>query len=145
MPYLRNEQILICPSSSNRTNVNAWNYGFVRQTTGYQTSTGAFQHPDGSTISGRTAPVAMSEIHSPSELVLVSDAHNFYTELAFWYRTDSPFSEVGGAYYWVDGRHNGGANLGFIDGHAKWFPSTSPYGPDNPNVGAGPIEYYYIQ
>ncbi|MFO8079024.1 MAG: DUF1559 domain-containing protein [Armatimonadota bacterium] len=142
-PYLRNEQILLCPSSSER-NPKTWNYGFVRQTTGYQGSLGSFEHPDGSTISPGSAPVALARVNNPSEKVLISDAHNFYTELAFWYRTDSPYDEVGGAYYWVDGRHNGGANLGFMDGHAKWFASTSPYGPDHPNVAAGPLEYYYL-
>ena len=143
-PYLRNEQILICPSSGDPT-PNTWNYGFVRQTTGYNGSIGSFTLPDGTTIPGRSAPVAMADVRYPSETVLVSDAHNFYTELGFWNRNDSPWDEVGGAYYWVDGRHNGGANLGMMDGSAKWFPSTSPFGPDNPNVCAGPIEMYVLR
>ncbi|MFW5867445.1 MAG: DUF1559 domain-containing protein, partial [Armatimonadota bacterium] len=129
-PYLKNEQILICPSSQNNDAPNTWNYGFVRQTTGYNGTIGGFTLPDGTAVPSGPAPVALAQVQNPSETVLLSDAHNFYTELDFWYRSDSPYDEVGGAYYWVDGRHNGGANLGFMDGHAKWFASTSPYGPD---------------
>ncbi len=143
MPYLMNEQILNCPSSRS-TNPRDWNYGFVVQITGYATHTFAFEHPDGTSIPATPAPVLMAEIDSPSERVFVSDAHHFNTMVTFWYRTDSPHDQVGGAWYWVDGRHNGGANLGFVDGHARWMPSTSPYGPQNPNVCAGPIDYYYL-
>ncbi len=144
MPYLRNEQILICPSSPRRDSINHWNYGFVRQTTGYGTSTGSFEHPDGTTIPGQDAPVSIAQVTNPSQTAFISDAQHWYTELAFWYRSDSGFDEVGGAWYFVDGRHNNGANLGFLDGHARWYPSTSPYGPQNPNVCAGPIEFYYL-
>lgn len=143
-PYLRNEQILICPSSGS-TSIASRNYGFVRQTTGYRGSTGNFVHPDGSSISGQSAPVSLAEIRSPSETALMADGSHWYLELAFWYRTDSGDPSVGGAYYHVAGRHNSGANVGFFDGHAKWYASTSPYGPQNPNVGAGPIEYYYLR
>ena len=142
-PYLKNAQILRCPSSSS-SNVNAWNYGFVVQTTGYAGGTFAFVLPDGTSVPSQSAPVALAKITAPAERVFVSDAHNFNTMVTFWYRTDSPYSEVGGAYYWVDGRHNGGANCGFLDGHAKWLTSTSPYGAAHPNVCAGPIDYYYL-
>ena len=142
-PYLKNEQILICPSSGDNT-PGSWNYGFVVQITGYAGGTFAFTHPDGTSIPSQSAPTALASLERPSERVFVSDAHNFNTMVTFWYRTDSPYSQVGGAYYWVDGRHNGGANCGFADGHAKWLTSTSPYGPDHPNVCAGPIDYYYL-
>ncbi len=144
MPYLANEQILICPSSPRRDSINHWNYGFVRQTTGYAGSLGAVELPDGSMTAGGSAPVSLAQIPRPSETAFVTDSQHWYTEVGFWNRTDSPFDEAGGAYYFVHGRHNDGANVGFLDGHAKWYPSTSPYGPQNPNVCAGPIEYYYI-
>ncbi|MFW5867446.1 MAG: DUF1559 domain-containing protein [Armatimonadota bacterium] len=143
-PYLKNEQILFCPSTINKDSPGSWNYGFVVQITGYANGTFAFTLPDGTSVSSKSAPTALAQVQSPSERVFVSDAHNFNTMVTFWYRTDSPYDEVGGAYYWVDGRHNGGANCGFVDGHAKWLTSTSPYGPDHPNVCAGPIDYYYL-
>ena len=143
-PYLRNEQILRCPSSGSAS-IATRNYGFVRQTTGYRGSTGSFVHPDGTSISGIAAPVSLARVTAPSETALMADGSHWYLELAFWYRTDSPDTSVGGAYYHVSDRHNGGANVGFFDGHAKWYASTAPYGPQNPNVGAGPIEYYYLR
>jgi len=143
-PYLKNEQILFCPSTTNKNSPGSWNYGFVVQITGYAGSTFAFNLPDGTNIPVTNAPIPLSMVQSPSERVFVSDAQNFNTMLTFWYRTDSSYSQVGGAYYWVDGRHNGGANCGFVDGHAKWLTSTSPYGSAHPNVCAGPIDYYYL-
>ncbi len=143
-PYLKNTQLLMCPSSSYKSSPNGWNYGFVSQTTGYNGGTGSFVLPNGTSVPSYSAPVALARITAPAERVLVSDSTNFYTVLHYWYRTDSPYSEVGGAYYWVDGRHNGGANCGFLDGHAKWLTSTSPYGAAHPGVCAGPIDYYYL-
>ncbi len=141
-PYLKNLQILRCPSSSSTS--SGWNYGFVSQTTGYNGGTGTFNLPDGTRVGSRSSPIALAAVTAPAERVLASDATNFYSVLHYWYRTDSPYPEVGGAYYWIDGRHNDGANCCFMDGHAKWLTSTSPYGAAHPGVCAGPIDYWYL-
>ena len=140
-PYVKNTQIFYCPSSATAS-YRSWNYGFVNQVVGYNDNRNSFTMPDGSTCPGGTAPRALATIAKPAERVFITDAQNYNTEARYWYRTDSPYTEVGGAYYWVDCRHNEGANGGFCDGHAKWLKGTSPYGPTHPNVCAGPIEYY---
>ncbi|MBU0486276.1 MAG: DUF1559 domain-containing protein [Proteobacteria bacterium] len=139
-PYCKNTQIFRCPSST-QANINSWNYGFVNQVVGYHHNRTGFNF-GGQTCSGGTAPRAMATIDKPAERVFVSDAANFNTEVTYFIRTDSPYPQVGGAYYWVDCRHNGGANCGFVDGHSKWLPGTRPYRNDPEPVCAGPLEYY---
>jgi prepilin-type N-terminal cleavage/methylation domain-containing protein len=87
-PYLKNTQLLMCPSSSYKTHPHAWNYGFVSQTTGYNGGTGGFVLPNGTSVPSYSSPVALAKITAPAERVLVSDSTNFYTVLHYWYRTD---------------------------------------------------------
>jgi len=52
----------------------------------------------------------------PSKTILMEDyAHTYYKGLSCWRpgRTSS--------------RHNGGANVAFVDGHAKWLKTNYPY------------------
>ncbi len=141
-PYVKNTQVFICPSSTSQGSIYTWNYGFVNQVVGYELARGGFNWPAGGTVASGTAPRSLATVDKPSERVFVTDASNYNTEVSYWYRTDSSYTQVGGAYYWVDCRHNGGANCGFVDGHAKWLAGTSPYGASHPNVCAGPIDYY---
>jgi prepilin-type N-terminal cleavage/methylation domain-containing protein/prepilin-type processing-associated H-X9-DG protein len=142
-PYLKNEQILICPSSGvNRPDRH--NYAFVANLTGNCGGCPGFDLPDGTHVDSRDAPVPLARVKKPAERVFVADGFWYVTYIHFWYRTDSPYDEKGGAYHWVESRHNEGANCGFLDGHAKWLKGTSPYGPAHPNVCAGPIDYYYL-
>lgn len=146
MPYVMNEQVFVCPSTTSTSlGWNSFNYGVVNQTSGYRGSTRSFTHPDGHTVSGRSTPIRMAEVTRPSETAYVSDAQNFVTDVQFWTHGGSPYDDHGGAWYYVDGRHNGGANVGFYDGHAKWATSTSPFGAEFPNVCAGPLEHWYLR
>ncbi len=146
MPYVMNEQIFTCPSTrSTSLTWSNFNYGLVNQTSGYRGGARAFTLPDGTRIDGRPTPIYLPEIELPAETAYVSDAENFVTDIAFWTHGGSPYDEHGGAWYYVDGRHNGGANVGFYDGHARWLTSTSPFGAEFPNVCAGPLEYWYIR
>jgi prepilin-type N-terminal cleavage/methylation domain-containing protein/prepilin-type processing-associated H-X9-DG protein len=150
-PYTKNTQVFTCPSSNYRTlspYPTYGNYGMVNQVVGYQTGRNGFT-ASGWTCAGGTAPRSLGSIIAPAERVFVSDASQFNTEVTYWYRTDNTTTPSaaeatahGGAYYWVDCRHNGGANCGFVDGHAKWLTGTKPYRNDPEPVCAGPIDYY---
>jgi prepilin-type N-terminal cleavage/methylation domain-containing protein/prepilin-type processing-associated H-X9-DG protein len=140
-PYLKNTQILHCPSSSN-VNINNHNYGMVQQVVGYSGSRAGFTANGYSCASG-TAPRSLADFPTPSERVMVADGSEYIIAVHCWnFTTNTDATSPGGAYYWVEGRHNQGANCGFADGHAKWLASTSPFGPTWPNVGAGDIRYY---
>ena len=116
---------------------------------GYASARNGFNLPGGGTCPAGTAPRALATIEKPADRIFVTDASQFNTEVSYWYRTDNTGTPTaaeatahGGAYYWVDTRHLGGANCGFLDGHAKWLPGTKPYRNDPEPVCAGPIEYY---
>jgi len=157
-PYVKNTQISFCPSAgstgvstSNTTYTNS-NYGFIGNVIGYVPwgNRQGFNLPGGGTCPAAPSPVTLASVATPAERIFVADAANYDTEVHYWYRTDNTTTPTaqeatdhGGAYYWVDGaRHLGGANCGFLDGHAKWFPATYPYRKDVKPTCAGPINYY---
>ncbi len=144
MPYVKNDQVFVCPSTSS-TNPGSWNYSLSTNTSGYRGTTRAITLPSGAVIPARSTPIRLASVSLPAETAYLADAMYYVIDITFWTHGGSPYPEVGGAWYWVDGRHNQGANVGFYDGHAKWLPSTSPFGPSFPNVCAGPIEYWYLR
>ncbi|MGD9497516.1 MAG: H-X9-DG-CTERM domain-containing protein, partial [Armatimonadota bacterium] len=73
---------------------------------------------------------------------------------ATWDRTDPPSQPTAGlaaqynhAYYVVDSRHNGQANVCSADGHVKSLPQGiqgCPRPNSNPIAGAGPWRSYHF-
>lgn len=102
-PYLKNTQILKCPSST-LTIAYGWNYDFI----GYGSSTSITVYSIGA-------------IANPSETIMLADAGNYviYSPSRYSY-VPSP-----GVNYWdynaAGLRHNEGANIAWCDGHAKWM------------------------
>lgn len=103
-PYVRNRQLRFCPDDklgsvdfSMLPGVDRYSYGWNRAAFGYL-------------VPGRpgVAPKALSEIEYPSETTGFWDGHL-----------------IGMAVY-VDHRHNEGANVSFLDGHAKWHQRNNP-------------------
>ncbi|MHB8996777.1 MAG: DUF1559 family PulG-like putative transporter [Armatimonadota bacterium] len=137
-PYIKSTQILRCPSSSS-TAVNVGNYGAVEQVVGYlpsQTSRQGFTIGSYTCPAGAGNPRNLSNVQFPSERVMVCDASEYTVGVSFW--------QIAPGYYYVDSRHNGGANLCFVDGHAKWAAGTYPVQPGRPGVPAcaGDIAWY---
>ena len=100
---MKNTQVQICPSEQTRNPGYGWNYDFI----GY-----------GSSTSIRVYELAA--IEKPAETIMMADAANYviYSPSRYSYQP-SP----GVVYYDYNAgglRHNGGANIGFCDGHAKW-------------------------
>jgi len=121
-PYLKNTQILKCPSKNGTT----CDYGYNMDFLGYSWGVSGSQ----------TAPVALGSVTSPAETVMISDSNgifSFYggrlsgtsprydTNL---YNGWDPLSPAGAAAL----RHNDGSNHAFVDGHAKWLAATAVRG-----------------
>jgi prepilin-type N-terminal cleavage/methylation domain-containing protein/prepilin-type processing-associated H-X9-DG protein len=116
-PYAKNEQILVCPSQTDKWIGYGWNY----KQFGYQHSNGTLQYD-------YATPLA--QIEYPASVILIGDNMD----------SNAPGTWRGRFLYAYDGdklpaRHNGGGNMGFVDGHAKWYkrsvladPTPAPEG-----------------
>lgn len=90
-PYVKNEQIFICPSKS-----------------GTQFSHASFLHiPSGYGMRERVAGRTLAYFQAPSETFIYNDCTQFQ------------FGDDDGDLARIDHRHNGMANIAFIDGHTK--------------------------
>ncbi|MFO7948278.1 MAG: prepilin-type N-terminal cleavage/methylation domain-containing protein [Armatimonadota bacterium] len=104
-PYLKNEQILQCPSADTRRDPDTYSgstngYGWNRHFGRYEDDT------------------ALADIEYPAQTVMVADTggsgnYRFYAR-----------HYDGGPY--LARRHNEGANFGLCDGHAKWYKIAHP-------------------
>ena len=105
-PYLKNTQIITCPSAK----ANYPGYGMNYIHFGPQASAG----------------VSLGQIQRPSENLFLADSNGSYECI---YASEpppaAPTSHYGHTYGECGCRHNDGANLGFCDGHAKWFKNSS--------------------
>ena len=106
-PYLANEQILVCPSDSSRTICYGHNYRYISY---------------GMRSGSASAMTSLAEVVRPAETVMLSDALQRYVR-----------PDHGSTSYWPRARHNGGANFGLLDGHAKWYQADFNW-QENPNA-----------
>ena len=118
-PYINNTQVFVCPSGG-----------------GYGGNRAIF-------ISGTGSGLALAQIAKPSETIVIGDTLasggdpttgvGNYAQGMITYATN-PGYQPGTAcngHGLMAIRHNGGANLGFMDGHAKWMKSDATISPDN--------------
>jgi len=106
-PYVMNSQIFQCPSRPGDWIGYGWNVylGYV----------GA--HPDRKTLNQIYWGVKLAVVRYPAETVLVADHHKSPPAGSInrlW------GSSAANPDYWVT-IHNGGWNVGLVDGHAKWY------------------------
>ena len=107
MPYVLNRQILKCPSRPERS----VGYGFNIDQMGYgsSTSTGAV--------------VKLATIAKASKTIWLAESSGPGIYPPRWVSNPS--------YMWLydiyikEQVHNGGGNLGFVDGHAKWLEANT--------------------
>ncbi len=163
MPYVKNNQIFRCPSvswgsetpSATAGIINA-GYGAMREVLGYAGGIG-YNPADWGGDPNLDAPwygQPLSAMTAPAENILVCDSTNYVCQRSYWERTDNASSptaaiaaEYNHAYYVVDSRHNGQANVCFADGHAKSLPrgiQNCPRPHSNPVAGSGPWRYYHF-
>ncbi len=123
-PYVMNRQVFYCPSNPADWLGYGWNVylGYVGN------------HPDrtGAIYEG----VKLADIDYPAQHVAIADHHGAdYPSWAFYRLWGSSSCDPN---RWVT-IHNGGWNIGFVDGHAKWMKP----GPSRP-VGNGGTLYWYL-
>lgn len=124
-PYLKNQQILVCPS-----------YDFVRapgaaddDTSGY----GWNRHID-------VDDCTMADFEYPAETVMLGDAagaSNFRIYHLAYYDACSSSST------YLDPRHNEGANIVLLDGHAKWYRVILPHNDCPEDYGGAVGDLYW--
>jgi prepilin-type N-terminal cleavage/methylation domain-containing protein/prepilin-type processing-associated H-X9-DG protein len=110
-PYVKNTDIFVCPSQPGGDPVAARpGYGWNYQEFGYQHSSGVLQ---------RSYATPLARIDAPSETILLGDSE------------DADARGRNGSHYLyrrhatlLPSRHNGGGNMGLLDGHAKWYQES---------------------
>jgi prepilin-type N-terminal cleavage/methylation domain-containing protein/prepilin-type processing-associated H-X9-DG protein len=129
MPYVKNTQIFLCPSFGLSTAVGYSDYG---------ANTSIM-------VLDNTPPVTtfnLAQIATPASCMLIADsgAYNLNRNpYRFAYipgtangRTalavDSAWTDTRTMADFESGRHNGGVNVGFCDGHAKWLQGSKILG-----------------
>jgi prepilin-type N-terminal cleavage/methylation domain-containing protein/prepilin-type processing-associated H-X9-DG protein len=122
-PYVKNNQIFLCPSSDGPS-YNITSYGMNRRIATSGATTTAYKE---------------EEIKYPSETLLIADAD--WTRSKTDYKTPNCWRIDNGRHpsYFIPARHNGGANIVYVDGHAKWHPIQLD--PDSPYIG--PVKYTF--
>ncbi len=133
-PYIKNWQLILCPSGTQRWASHSTRYHACSDGWGNWTDYGANVNIMGSSVPS----AALAEIQYPSETVVMGDSDctrdtaDGWTYSYAWY-----ISDVHRAYSFVPARHNEGANFAFCDGHAKWNKVQR----DPNSTYVGPIPY----
>jgi len=108
-PYIKNEQIFQCPSSTNHK--VSWVGGVDR---------GWMSIGENWAFTLDAGVRSMSEVTNPSQAVQFADTLN--GDAALGYRGyEFQSTATCDVFEGFSSRHNSGANLGFMDGHAKWL------------------------
>ncbi|MEN6549088.1 MAG: DUF1559 domain-containing protein [Armatimonadia bacterium] len=105
--YMKNAQIMFCPSDKTTSPGYGMNYMHFGST---------------------NAVVALGAVQRPAEILFMADQYNEHS--CCIYASDSAASPAthnghNATHGGVGTRHNDGANVGFVDGHAKWFKNTN--------------------
>jgi prepilin-type N-terminal cleavage/methylation domain-containing protein/prepilin-type processing-associated H-X9-DG protein len=160
-PYVKNTQVLKCPSwgytYTGHITGPTWGYGAVQEVLGYAGIV-SFNATDWAPY-GNTARAGFGQsidgLTEPSNTILVCDSVNFNCARSLWkstantaYPDAATATAYKNAYYFVYSNHNGGANCAFADGHVKWQAQGLRDIPAGvtvyPGAGAGSwIQYQY--
>ena len=109
-PYIKNTQILACPSQRGG---GSSDYGVV------------YPHVSGV---GSAQPLARIEYPAETAMIAETEGQNVNGRNANLYLCYCPFCSAEGSIAWAyyrglawPGRHNEGNNIAFVDGHGKWM------------------------
>lgn len=123
-PYTKNRQIERCPSDSVGS-IDFSSYGLGRYSYGWNTTLFAYRLPMAMPPPG--AVKALADVPMAAATIAFYDGREQVT---------GPARVVLASF-----RHNDGANAGFLDGHAKWYPGTSP--PEGYPPAGKSIDYWH--
>ena len=106
-PYLKNTQMLYCPSARTSYPGYGWNY----MGCGYQPGDAWSPVRTGAIYEGCSLGIYQSP--GPAETVMLGDSWYGTSSSQRYYIYQAPASH--------ERRHNDGDNFAFVDGHAKWY------------------------
>jgi prepilin-type N-terminal cleavage/methylation domain-containing protein/prepilin-type processing-associated H-X9-DG protein len=106
-PYVKNSQIWTCPSANTEQGYG-WNYQYL----GW---------PGQGGTSGSAAS-SLAQVTEPAETVMIGES-NYSVIFGPWQAPTAALHDLYTKY-----RHNEGTNLGFVDGHAKWYSKGAVLG-----------------
>lgn len=116
-PYMKNWQIFVCPSHSG-TNIVA-NNGAPGSTLSYGINVAYY---GGSGVAGVSANPpygrSMGQVTAPAETILIGD----FTSFEMGWENLAAQRDLN---TYMPKRHNEGVNMGFVDGHSKWYMPSS--------------------
>jgi len=130
-PYIKNQQILTCPSRKTTSPGYGWNIrggnADSNSTTGlYQNNGMGYHFPVGNRDTPTDEHLSLADIETPAETINIGD-------LSPPYGNNVGYLVLYSLSYLPE-LHNGGANYGFVDGHAKWYGKQSVWGSQMCNV-----------
>jgi prepilin-type processing-associated H-X9-DG protein len=141
-PYTSTNQIYHCPSARPRVTASLSTWGITNVAIGYNGTSGGNSlvkpNPNPALSNLFSPAVSQAEITRPAETVMIGEAgHNWNPRAtaAAFNSTDNPSPILAwgpniesGSEWGPEPRHNGGANVGFCDGHVKWMKLDRFYG-----------------
>ena len=138
-PYLKNAQILQCPSASGRNCQDVWLPSGTMMT-GYSINCNQVAHN------------AMADIRQPSTMIMIGDSWG-NSQAGIDPRLFPGGCSGGGTRNpsinpdtWLNsGVHNDGYNFGFVDGHAKWGKAQTYYPSSRTDTTHDIYWYQYAQ
>jgi len=101
MPYVKNDQLFVCPSSGRTGLCGGYGYNLSR---------------DASSVQVGCDYMALGKCPYPAETIIIGDS-NGTKWIGHW-----TWPTVGNLD--KPGRHNDGGNFCMVDGHAKWYKTT---------------------
>lgn len=125
-PYVRNWQLYICPSAGRSS--YTYSHWFDPPTTPSTKLDYGINCHLASPYHNQGYPLAM--VKYPSQTILVADSGR--AEETTTYNGSNSW-ELYNTYHvsrFIPARHNGGGNIGFVDGHAKWYTLQEAIGND---------------
>jgi prepilin-type processing-associated H-X9-DG protein len=125
-PYINNAQVYKCPSDKAGENAmynsgDSMDYGYV-----------ANYHADSRYPPGVNMPFTLETVAYPGEVWPLADGTSYMAGNTTAHRCNFFSTDGVNMNRCVVARHNEGANIGFVDGHAKWMAGNALVAIDRP-------------
>lgn len=125
-PYVRNWQIMVCPSHGGRAggHGDVGSYGYI--------CTGFTLNPNSPNYVGIPTYGSLAQIHRPAQLIMLGESIAATCRVCPQFHVNDA-DHIPPVHHYPSElrRHNDGANYMFFDGHAKWMRYEQSATPQN--------------